>query len=324
MPEKAGEISRMFREGRPDVALLDGLEKNQQWPLLNDAFRTENPADVIALALCDKVKAKAVDGTPGCLEELLRLLASAVGFKPAADGRKWKSIQAKAAQYMLFSEFIFDLPGEAPDALSAVSRAVAEAKNIVYTACERMRSDTGLRENYIELAQAIEIGLRLPEIMPKDFNPGEQDTFPFEERRLLQMAVEHIAAGDLAAAGTVIEKRRQSIWRQDARRTPAWTALDRAADLLEAIGKVKDGLREKNDLSGLVKSYTEGGLSDMDRGQRLFETAITSCTEEETVFPIIDYCRRRYREAALALQDDFLSAVQKEGWPPEGSPKKLA
>jgi len=81
-------------------------------------------------------------------------------------------------------------------------------------------------------------------------------------------------------------------------------------------------LREKKDLQSLVTSYTEAGLSDMDRGQRLFETALTSCTEENVLSPLIDLCRRRYREAALALQDEFLAAVQEEGWPPEGVPRQ--
>ncbi len=322
MPQKAEEITRLFREGQPDVALLDGLEKTQRWPLLNEVFRTETPADVVALSLCDTAKAKAVDDTPGCVEELLRLFESALGFKPASGARKWKTLRPKAAEYVLFSEFVFDLPEPAPDALSAVPRAGEGAGAVVYSACDRMRSDTGLREIYIELAQKIEADLRLPDVMQDDFDPGDRDTFPFEERRLLRMAVEHVIAGDLTAAGTVIENRRHSIWRRDPQRTPAWTALERAVTLLEAVEKVKEKLREKKDLHGLVTSYTEAGLSDMDRGQRLFETALTSCTEEDVLSPLIDLCRRRYREAALALQDEFLAAVQEEGWPPEGVPRQ--
>jgi len=322
MPQKAEEITRLFREGKPDVALLDGLEKTQRRPLIHKVFGTENESDVVALSLCDTAKAKAVDDTPGCVEELLRLFESALGFKPASGARRWKTLRPKAAEYVLFSEFVFDLPEPAPDALSSVPRAGDDSKAVVYSACDRMRSDTGLREIYIELAQKIEADLRLPEVMQSAFDPGDRDTFPFEERRLLRMAVEYVIAGDLTSAGTVIENRRRSIWRRDPQRTPAWTALERAVTLLEAVEKVKEKLREKKDLHGLVTSYTEAGLSDMDRGQRLFETALTSCTEEDVLSPLIDLCRRRYREAALALQDEFLAAVQEEGWPPEGVPRQ--
>jgi hypothetical protein len=318
MPEKADEITRLFSEGRPDMTLLDGLGKAQSRPLIKQVFNTTNESDVIALALCDAAKAKAVDETPGCVEELLRLVASALGFKPKTDDRTWKTIRKKTAEYILFSEFVFDLPDGAPESLSAVPRAPVDAKNVVYSACERMRSDSGLRESYIELAQAVESGLRLPEIMSKDFNPGERDTFPFEERRLLSVAVEYMVTGELNAARNVIEKRRQSIWRKDARRTPAWTSLERAVVLMESAAKVTDALSGKTGLRGLVKAYTEGGLSDMDRGQRLFETALTACTDEAVLSPVIDLCRKSYRESAVALQDDFLKAVQEEGWPPEG------
>ena len=47
MPQKADEITRLFREGKPDIALLDGLEKTQRWPLLSDVFRTETAAEVV-------------------------------------------------------------------------------------------------------------------------------------------------------------------------------------------------------------------------------------------------------------------------------------
>jgi hypothetical protein len=137
MPQKAEEITRLFREGKPDIALLDGLEKTQRWPLLNDVFRTETPAEIIASALCNTAKAEAVDDKPGCIEELLRLFESAVGFQAGVRSRKWKTLRPKAAEQVLFSEFLFDLPAGAPDALSAVPRAGGDAKSVVYEACDR-------------------------------------------------------------------------------------------------------------------------------------------------------------------------------------------
>ncbi len=322
MPQKAEEITRLFREGKPDIALLDGLEKTQRWPLLNDVFRTETPVEIIASALCNTAKAEAVDDKPGCIEELLRLFESAVGFKPASDSRKWKTLLPKAAEQVLFSEFLFDLPSGAPDALSAVPRAGGDAESVVYAACDRMRADAGLRETYIELAQKIEGELRLPDIMLRDFDPGERDTFPFEERRLLGRAVEFVVAGDIKAARTVIEKRKQSIWRRDPQRSPAWTTLERAAALIESSSVVSHGLGDRKNLAGLMKAYTEGGWSDLDRASRLFETALTACTDEDIISPVVDLCQRRYREAAVNLQDAFLAAVQAEGWPPDGAPRQ--
>jgi len=92
MPEKADQITRLFREGRPDIALLDALEKAQTRPLIKQVFNTTSELDVIALALCDAAKAKAVDEIPGCIEELLRLVASAVGFKPTGEGKIFRHV----------------------------------------------------------------------------------------------------------------------------------------------------------------------------------------------------------------------------------------
>jgi hypothetical protein len=114
MPQKADEITRLFREGSPTITLLDELEKAQRWPLLNEVFRTENPAEIIALAVCNDAKAATVDETAGCIDELLRLLESSAGFKSTSKARLWKSVRTAAAEYILFSEFVFDCPSAAP------------------------------------------------------------------------------------------------------------------------------------------------------------------------------------------------------------------
>ena len=324
MPDRAEEVTRLFLEGRPDIALLDGLERVQRWPLLKDVFRTEATADIIALALCDSDKARQVDGRPGCIEELLRLFESAVGFKPASKGVEWETLQPKAAGYVLFSEFLFDLPDGEPDAVSAVPRASGKAKPIIYAACERMRADSSLREAYTELAKRIQSHLRLSELMPKDFNPGERDTFPLEERRLLDKAVEFVSGGDIVAVRRVIEGQRRSIWRQDPQRSPAWTALERAVAVLELSAQVSREATGKNNLADLVKAYTEGGWANLDRASRLFESALTACTDETALAPVVRLGRRRYRQAAAKLQDVFLAAVEAAGWPPDGASRQTS
>ena len=85
----------------------------------------------------------------------------------------------------------------------------------------------------------------------------------------------------------------------------------------------------------MVKAYTEGppvaksggaakagGWSDMDRASRFFETALTACTDEETIMPVVELCRRSYRDTVTVVQNAFLAAVRKEGWPPESAPRQ--
>lgn len=322
MPQKAEEISRLFSEGRPDIALLDRLEKTQRWPLLNKMFHTESPADVIALSLCDISKARDVDSTPGCIQELLRLYESSVGFKNASKTRTWKSIRAKAAEYVLFSEFVLDMKDNPPESLSAVPRVERNGKTVINDACERMRSDSTLREAYIQSAQEVESSLRLAVIMGQDFDPGERDTFPFEERRLLTKAIKLAVADDIASVQTLVDGRKNSIWRLDPQRSPSWTALERASVLLESTATVSGELLDRKTLIELVKTYTSGGWAGLDRSQRLFEAALTACEEGEELSILIDLCRTRYRDTALAVQERVLNLVQEKGWPPEGAPRQ--
>lgn len=322
LPDSAGEITRLFREGKPNITLLDGLEKAQRWPLLNDIFGTETPAEIVALALCDVTKTEKVDEKPGCIEELLRLFESAVGFRPVSTSRKWKTLRPKAAEYVLFSEFAFDSPQGVPDALGAVPRASSDSNSLVYAACDRMRGDSSMIETYVELAQQIEDELRLPDLIPKNFNSGERDTFPFEEVRLLGRTVELVIDGDLSTAGSIIENRKRSVWRRDPGRSPAWTALDRSVALSESSEVISTSLKENQDLAGLIVAYTEGGWSNLDRAARLFEAALTACTDDEIVASVVEPCRRRYRESAVSLQNTFLAAVQAVGWPPNGVPRQ--
>jgi len=323
MPDLAEQITRLFREGQPTIQLLDGLEKTQRYPLLREVLRTESPTEVTALVLCDKAKAEAVDETPGCTAELLRLLETSLGFKPSGRAKTWESVRSRFAEFVLFSEFVFDLPGDPPESLSAVEHAGDDAKEtIILAACERMRSDMNLQNVYTELASKVEEDLHLPEMFGDDFDPGERDTFPFEERRLLRRLVGRAVSGDFAAARSILKGRTRSIWRHDPARSPAWTAAERGVSLLETVDRISAEIGKPKGLTALVKAYVSGGWADLDRNQRLFESGLTACIDDHELSPLIDLCRRRYRELALRIQDRFLELVQAEGWPPEGTPRQ--
>lgn len=318
MPNKIEEISRLFREGKPDIKLLDELEKTQRWPVLNDVFHTETPADIIALAVCDFNKVEQVDDKPGCIAEMLRLFETVTGFKPISEKRKWKTLREKAAEYILFSEFAFDLPDGLPDALKTVPHAAGDAKSTIYSACERMRSDSVMREIYIELARKIQDTLRLTDLLPQNIKPGERDTFPLEEERMLRKVVSSVISGNMETARALIDSKKRSIWRHDSQRSPAWTTVERATALIESCEMYSRELSVKNNVKGLVKKYTEGGWFNIDRTFRLFETALTACADDDAIEPIIDFCRSQYRKNVEKMQEVFLNSVQVEGWPPDG------
>ena len=132
MPEHASAIDRLFAEAKPTLALLDGLESGESWPLIREALETESPVDIVAQVLCNRDKSAQVAKVAGCRAEILRLLKSAFGFERPTQATTWKEIQLHLGTYVLFSEFAFDLPGPLPDALSAVPRSGAPHREGIF------------------------------------------------------------------------------------------------------------------------------------------------------------------------------------------------
>jgi hypothetical protein len=69
----------------------------------------------------------------------------------------------------------------------------------------------------------------------------------------------------------------------------------------------------------MVTAYAQPqGWAKLDRQQRLFEHSMANSGVNDDIAPLVDLCRQRYREVTWAIQERFLSHVQKEGGPPEG------
>lgn len=317
MPEHVSAIDRLFAEGKPTLALLDGLESGERWPLVREALGTESPVDVVAQVLCNRDKAVQVGRVAGCQAEILRLLQSAFGFERPAQAKTWKQ---HLGTYVLFSEFAFDLPGPLPDALSAVPRAEPEHRERILAACERMRTSDHLRDSYIELAGRVETDLRLASVTEGIEDLGTRDTFAFEERQYLARLLGRVEDQDLAAARSILSDRRRSIWRHLPERALLWSVAERCVDFLETAATVEKSWREESSSTkAMVQAYARPeGWAELDRRQRLYEQSAAGCADDDEILPLVDACRSRYRSVALQIQEQFLSRVREEGWPPDG------
>ena len=320
MPERASEIDRLFAEGRPTLALLDGLESGQRWPVIREALETESPADVVAQVLCREDRAVRVGKVAGCQAEVLRLFEAAFGFEQPAQAKSWRDIQIHLGTYVLVSEFAFDLPVSLPDGLRAVPRADASHKERILATCERMRTSDHLRDGYIDLAGRVESDLRLTTVTEGIENLGVLDTFAFEERQYLARLLQRVEAGDLASARSILKDRRRSIWRHLPERALLWSVAERCVDFLETAAAVEKGWRvQAPSTKAMVQAYARPkGWAELDRRQRLYEQSAAGCADDDEVLPLVDACRARYRSVALQIQDRFLTLVRTEGWPPDG------
>ena len=320
MPDQVSEIDQLFAEGKPTLALLDGLESGQNWPLVRETLETESPIDVVAQILCREDQAILVGKVAGCQAEVLRLLETALGFKRPLQAKSWKDIRGHLGTFILLSEFAFDLPCALPDALSAVPRAEVAHKDRILAVCERMRTSDQLRDGYIELAARVESDLRLPDVTEGIEDLGVLDTFAFEERQYLAQLLRCVEANDLVAARSILSDRRRSVWRHLPERALLWSVAERCVVFLDTALTVERAWRsETATVKSMVQAYSRPeGWAELDRRQRLYEQSAAECADDDEILPLVETCRVRYRLVALQIQESFLSSVCSEGWPPDG------
>jgi hypothetical protein len=235
MPERAVEINRLFAEGRPSVALIEGLGESARYPLLHEALGTDSLTEVTAQLLCRDESPRKLAAVTGASNELLRLLQAGLGFVPPSRVTALESILDHLGRYVLFSEFALDLPGALPDQLAGVPRAADEYRTAICSLCERMRASDDMREGYITLAERVEKALRLPELVGGLPELGVRDTFPFQEKAQLKGLESLAKAGNPTQARQVVEQRQQSVWRHKPERSLLWMLAQRCVDFLVAV-----------------------------------------------------------------------------------------
>lgn len=321
LPARIAEIDRLFREAKPTLALIEGLDAGAPYPIVRQVLGTESGVEAAAQILCRKGTLGKVGEVAGATEELLRLLSADFGYKPPARARAPESVFSPLGAYVLLSEFAFDLPGELPNALGALPRAPAAYRDRIFALCERMRGADDTRDGYCDLASRLEGELHLVELTRGIDQLGGRDTFPVEERAHLGRLQAVARAGDLSGARAILEERRRSVWCQLPERAVLWKLAQRCLDFLQAVEAWQSrapGASASVQDHILAYTETEAGLWWIDRQQRLVEQGAAACAESEEIASLVALCRRRYREVAEPAQDRFLTAVVREGWPPEG------
>ena len=328
MPAQAAEIDRLFREGCPTLDLLDDMARRTPgvaYPLLKQALRLEAPSEIVAAVLCRNEVRAALSAVQGTREELLRLAEAALGFTPPSVDASLEVILDSLGRFVLFSEFVFDLPADLPDALSGVPRADEARRQTIYDLCSRMRSADDTRDEYLDLANRVEQALNLPAAVPAATPLGTRDTFAFEEGRILTRVGEAARRGDLPAARELVIDRRKSIWAQRDERAILWQLAGRCLDLLETLARLQGELPAQSGtvaatgVAAWVNMYRHPeGLHRADLHARRVEQGAAECTEHEDTDALVEHCRSRYQEFTDRVQAGFLGAVSREGWPPEG------
>jgi hypothetical protein len=97
---------------------------------------------VAAKLLCRPDEARPI---PGLLAEIRRLLKEAYGFEQETE-LSFEAVESTFAQWLLFSEFVFDLPGTVPDSVTHVPCAEPAFRGPIFDLCHDLRSSAEHRD----------------------------------------------------------------------------------------------------------------------------------------------------------------------------------
>lgn len=320
-PDQATAIRRIFaQDPNPSFAVIDAVGGNVGWPNLRTLLGTESAREIlIALLAPTDAQREALKHSESWPPEARDLLATTLGLKLLTRGKTWSSITDELWRYLLYSEFVFDLPVELPDALADVPRAADEAQPLVEDLCDRLRSDIRTRDLYVGHAETIERDLELPRHCRAIQDLGTRDTFPFEERSFFNAAVDALKRDNADRLRELLGRRLRSIWMNKGEIQAQWQLLQAAANLVEACLDAERQLPDHTSGQDVLVDYYTRSLREVDRLQRELEQAagdhinVGDQTAEVTAL-----ARKAYSNIAGKAQTHFIRHLEKSGWPPSG------
>ena len=320
-PDHVTEIRALFeKDPSPSFELVDNIGGGVGYPTLRTLLKVDSARNILLalMAPSDQQKNQLKENS-AWLAEAKALLRASLGLKLVTKGKSWSSVADELWRFVLYSEFVFDLPGDLPEALNSVPCAINDAILLVEDLCETLRHDIRTRQTYIDRAEQVETDLKLPEVCTGIEDLGRRDTFPFEERTFLASAVRALKEDRLDDIRDIVVHHRDSVWLGIGESQAQWGLVDAALSLVEGC---EDADRElaghARSLETLVDHYAER-LREIDRLQREFEQAVGEYLSVDTIVDAVtDHARGRYAKVTEKIQVVFTKHLETAGWPPQG------
>jgi len=223
------------QDSNPSFAVIDAIGGGLSWPNLRATLKVESTRDILfSLLVPSGAQQDALKASEGWVTEAKDLLKASVGLSLKTRGKTWSAIAEELWRFVLFSEFVFDLPESLPAQLADVPRASDAAEPLIADICERLRSDRRTQATYIERAESVEAELDLKALCSGIVDLGERDTFPFEERTFLHQAMDALQRDDTDKVRHILSRHAQSVWTGKGESQAQWDLLLSSLALVEA------------------------------------------------------------------------------------------
>ncbi|HZK55559.1 MAG TPA: PglZ domain-containing protein [Desulfosporosinus sp.] len=320
-PDCGTQIRQVFSENpSPTFAVIDAVGGGQGWPALQSLLKVESARDILlALLVPSKEQQNALKEQEGWVAEAKELFRTSLDLKLLTKGKTWSTIADELWRFILFSEFVFDLPETLPESLNNVPRALSEARRLVEYLCDNLRSDRRTQNEYISRATTIEQDLALDSHCAGAKDLGRRDTFPFEDLWFLERAIESLKKDDHDAVRKILQGRESSVWSSIGESQVQWGLVMAVLELVEACADYERQLPDyTKSMTELIDFYV-ASLREMDRIHREFEQAAGDYLETRTnLYQLVDLGRIHYRRLSEKAHDIFIRHFEQSGWPVAG------
>lgn len=320
-PDCGTQIRRVFAENHsPTFAVIDAIGGGPGWPTLQTLLKVESARDILlALLAPSPEQQNALKGQEGWVAEAKELFGTSLAMKLLTKGKTWSSIADELWRFILFSEFVFDLPNGLPENLNKVPRACVEARVLVEDLCDTLRSDRRTQNEYISRATTIEQDLALISHCVGVKDLGRRDTFPFEERWFLERAIECLQNDDYDTVRKILKGRVSSVWSSIGESQVQWGLVKSVLELVEACADYERQLPDYSLSMTLLIDFYVASLREVDRIHREFEQAAGDYLESRAnLNQLVDLGRSHYRCLSEKVHDLFIRHFEKSGWPVAG------
>ena len=318
-PDHPGDVLKLFGNGaEPTLDMVDAIGGGDGWPILRTVLSAGSSKEILrALLFATEDQKDGLKRSEGWTAEAKSLFESVLGFRPKTRAKAWKAIADELWEFLLFSEFAFDLPGDLPPALAPVPRAKDSAKPVVFDLCDEIRNDIRNVSVYVGRAREVQAKFGLESAFRNEEALGERDTFPFEERKYFAQAVAAARKGDFDALRRLVRSHADTVWSHDGENMLQWRLVEAAAESMRACADAERELSGHAATMDSLLDFYERSFHEVDRRQREYEQADAALAEKpERADGLRRAARDAYRAVAGKAHAVFLEHLGNEGWPP--------
>lgn len=290
LPTKHKEISQLFAQGSTSYnminALLDGAAYPELEQLTKGKSYTEITVNMLSITECADMRWQN-DWQRFCEVHYPGLDACGVSLQ---------EVQSKLWSYLLFSEFVYDLPETLPADLKSVPCAPETMKDKVFSLCDKLRNQLNLREIYVRYAKRVSTALNLKDVFAKSKHLGERVTFSFENNVEFNRFIGYLKEGRYEQAHKLCEKNIKDVWYQEDREVSDFWKL--AQQVLILVDCINRGVASDCSLKDMVAWYAETGCVADHAFRAYHTTRLGAISLPMQVKELTDMVNIRYQEFA--------------------------